>query len=105
MIVVIATLEAKPEHADEVEANLRVLERHTRTEPGAIGYSVLRRPDNRFIVFERYADQVAHDAHFAADYLTEFLTRTGMLLVTEPRVESGAELAGFARPGIAEPAS
>src|SRR4051794_21809208 len=103
MIVVIATLRARTEHADEVEAALRGLERHTRAEPGAIAYSVLRRPDNRFIVHERYADRAAHDAHFAAGYLTEFLARAGTLLIAEPELESGEELAGFSRPGAAQP--
>jgi len=96
MIVVIATLHAKSEHADELEADLRGLAQATRSEPGARGYSVLRQPDDRFFVFERYADRAAFDAHFAADHLTGFLARAAALLVGPPTVESGEELAGFA---------
>jgi quinol monooxygenase YgiN len=97
MIVTIATLQAKPEHADEVESSLRAIERHTRTEPGAVAYSVLRQPGDRFVVFEKYRDPAARDEHFAADYVTGFLARAGVMLTDEPRLDSGVELAGFSR--------
>src|SRR5512142_874791 len=97
MTVVFAILKARPEYADEVEHQLRELVRLTREEPGALGYAVYRQPGGGFLVHERYADERAREAHFAAPYVTAFLAATERLLVAAPQVEMGVELDGFHR--------
>lgn len=95
MTVVIAILKAKPEHTDEVELHLLDLQRRTREEPGAMEYAVHRQDGGGFLVYERYVDQSACDAHFDAPYVANFLDRCAEWLIDAPQVESGRELAGF----------
>ncbi|GAA3240105.1 putative quinol monooxygenase [Nonomuraea helvata] len=95
MTVVIALLKAKPDCVDEVEQRLRDLQRRTRDEPGALEYAVHRRDSGGFLLYERYVDQAACDAHFAAPYVTEFLHETERWLEEAPRVEFGHVLVSF----------
>lgn len=97
MTVVIAILKARPEHAEEVERGLLALRRHAGDEPGALEYAVHRQDDTGFLVYERYADQAACDAHFAAPYVIEFLDSCTGWLVDAPRVEFGRVVARFDR--------
>jgi quinol monooxygenase YgiN len=97
MSVVIAILKAKTGHTAEVERALLELQKHTAAEPGALDYTVHRQADGGFLVYERYADDAARDAHFAAPYLIEFLGRTGDWLVVAPQVEFGRVTAEFRR--------
>lgn len=94
MTTVFAILRPRPERADELERELLALARSTAAEPGARAYSVSRTDDHQFLVFERYADPPARDAHFAAPYLTALLARFPDLLESEPQVVFGAELKG-----------
>lgn len=95
MTVVIALLKPKPDYADEVEQRLRDLQRRTREEPGALEYAVHRRDGGGFLLYERYVDQAACDAHFAAPYVREFLNAAGRWLEEDPRVEFGRVLVSF----------
>lgn len=100
MTTVFAILRPRPERADELERDLLALARSTAAEPGARAYSISRTDDDQFLVYERYADPPARDAHFAAPYLTALLARFPELLTTEPQVVFGTELQGaWTRPG------
>jgi quinol monooxygenase YgiN len=51
----------------------------TLKEEGCLEYTLYQDPYNptNFFFFERYKDQAAVDAHFAASYFTEFGTKIG----------------------------
>lgn len=97
MTAVFAMLTARPELVGKVEHELQELERLTRDEAGALDYAVCRGADGVFLVFERYADQAACDAHFATPYVSAFLARLPELLAGEPQVQFGTEVARFSR--------
>jgi quinol monooxygenase YgiN len=92
MTVVLAILKATPEQAAEVERSLLALRQQTATEPGCLSYAVHRQEDHGFLVYERYTDHAARDAHFAAAHTTAFLARLPELLTADPQVEFGDEV-------------
>lgn len=95
MPMLIAMLNARPEKAEEVASLLRGLARHTSGEPGCDAYAVhrLRDDPNGFVVYERYRDQAACDAHFESAPLKEALTRFEHLLMGPPMLTWGQTLA------------
>jgi quinol monooxygenase YgiN len=97
MTVVFATLKARPERVDQVRHELLDLKRLTFAEPGALGYAVYGGADGVFVVFERYVDQAACDAHFAAPYVNAFFARVPELLTGEPQVQIVDEVSTFSR--------
>lgn len=98
MTVVFATLKARPERVDQVRNELLELKRLTNVEPGALGYAVYGGADGVFVVFERYVDQAACDAHFAAPYVNAFFARVPELLTDEPQVQFVDEVTTSSRP-------
>ena len=94
MTAAFAILTARPERVDEVQHELLELKRLTGTEEGAVAYGIYRGDGGVFLVFERYADQSACDAHFAAPYVSAFLARVPDLLTGEPQVHFGTEVPG-----------
>ncbi len=97
MSTVVAILQARPERADEVARSLTELAARASGEPGALAYRVHRRDGDRFVVYERYEDAAARDAHFAAEPVVALLARFPELLVADPVVEFVDEIAGFER--------
>ncbi|GLX09728.1 putative quinol monooxygenase [Microbispora sp. NBRC 16548] len=97
MSVCVAILRAKPEHADEVEATLRDIVAATRDEEGAVAFVLHRQGPATFVIYEKYVDEAAREAHFAMPYVSGFVARFGELLVAEPQIEFAEELAGFTR--------
>ncbi|MEV7802828.1 putative quinol monooxygenase [Microbispora sp. NPDC088329] len=97
MAVCVAILRAKPEHADEVEATIRSIVASTQDEKGALAFVLHRQGPDTFIIYEKYVDEEAREAHFAAPYVSGFVARFGELLVAEPQIEFAEELAGFTR--------
>jgi quinol monooxygenase YgiN len=63
--VVIAQYRARAGEAGRVEQALRNMVAPTRAEPGNRDYQVFRDPkdSSRFVLFERYADEEAFEAH------------------------------------------
>lgn len=61
----LATLDANPQSRTDLLAALDQLVAYSRTEPGTLQYEVLTdlENENRIIVFERYADAAALQAH------------------------------------------
>ena len=57
------------ERADEAARILRELGTASRAEPGCMGYEVVRGEDGTtFVLFEKWRDQAALDAHYAAEH-------------------------------------
>jgi len=73
--VVIAQYRAQAGEAGRVEEALRKMVAPTRAEPGNLDYQVFRDPADRslFVLFERYADAAAFDAHRATAHFSAYL--------------------------------
>lgn len=73
--VVIAQYRARPDAADVVEEALRNMVEPTRSEPGNLDYQVLRDPKDPsiFVLFERYVDESAFEAHRASPHFGTWL--------------------------------
>lgn len=74
--VVIAHYRAQDGEEDRVAAALRNMVEPTRAEPGNLDYQVLRDPGQRgvFMLFERYADEAAFQAHLATPHFARWLS-------------------------------
>jgi quinol monooxygenase YgiN len=73
--VVIARYQARAGEAARVEEALRNMVAPTRAEPGNRDYQVFRDPNDpsRFVLFERYADSDAFEAHRATPHFGTWL--------------------------------
>jgi quinol monooxygenase YgiN len=74
--VVIAQYRARAGEEDRVEEALRKMVEPTRAEPGNLDYQVFRDPGQPavFVLYERYADEAAFDAHRASPHFTTWLS-------------------------------
>ncbi len=74
--VVIARYRARSGEEHRVEEALRKMVEPTRAEPGNLDYQVFRDPSQPgvFVLFERYADESAFDAHRASPHFTTWLS-------------------------------
>lgn len=66
--------EARPGHAEQVEAIMATLREHTLQEPGCIAYEPHRDPadDTRFFLYECYVDEAAYGAHQSTDHFERY---------------------------------
>ena len=71
LIVNFSVAEANREQAVRL---MRLLEEHTRREPGCIHYIAQQSVDEplRFVLYELYRDQAALDAHRASPHCAEY---------------------------------
>jgi quinol monooxygenase YgiN len=69
----------KEGHEEEFATAAKWIIENTLKEEGCLEYTLYQDPYNKsnFFFFERYKDQAAVDAHFAASYFTEFGTKIG----------------------------
>src|ERR1700758_590801 len=74
--VVIARYRARTGEEGRVEEALRKMVEPTRAEPGNLDYQVFRDPGQPavFVLFERYADEAAFDAHRASPHFAAWLS-------------------------------
>ena len=74
--VVIAQYRARAGEEGRVEQGLRKMVEPTRAEPGNLDYQVFRDPGQPavFVLFERYADEAAFDAHRSSPHFTAWLS-------------------------------
>ena len=74
--VVIAQYRARAGEEGRVEEALRKMMEPTRAEPGNLDYQVFRDPGQPavFVLFERYADEAAFDAHRSSAHFTAWLS-------------------------------
>lgn len=86
MLVLVATMQGKPEKRQELEKILHDFVAPTRREEGCIQYNLHRAADdeNRFMFYEIWRDRAALDAHLKTPYLSAFLERRLELLEKEP---------------------
>jgi len=88
-VVLYAEFTARPERLDEVERLITRLAEDVRQEPGNQEFTVYQRAEDpcRFLVFERYVDRAAFEAHLAAPYGAAFNAALSDLIA-----ESGSQL-------------
>jgi quinol monooxygenase YgiN len=74
-VVLAVTWVAKDGEADTVAEILRQATTLSRAEPGCLQYDVHRDRDdpNRFVLFERYVDEAALEAHGASPHFQELV--------------------------------
>jgi quinol monooxygenase YgiN len=95
-VVLYAEFTARPERLAEVERLISGLAEDVGREQGNLEFTVYQRTEDpcRFVVFERYADQPAFEAHLAAPYGAVFNAALGDLIV-----EDGSQLS-FLHPTV-----
>jgi quinol monooxygenase YgiN len=75
MIVLKVDMLVKPESEDKCKEYLRILQEHSRQEPGCLmymGHQSTQEP-RRFLIYEQYKDQAALDAHRNAPYFRQYV--------------------------------
>jgi (4S)-4-hydroxy-5-phosphonooxypentane-2,3-dione isomerase len=70
MIVLMVTYVAKEGREEELAARLREMTGYTRQEPGCLAYVAHRsqKEPRKFLLYERYVDEAALDAHRTSPY-------------------------------------
>ncbi|WP_115727512.1 putative quinol monooxygenase [Actinomyces culturomici] len=82
MKILIARFTAKDGYADEVAEMIAGLARDVHTEPGNVAFEPHREVDNpnAFVVFEKYRDEDAFQAHLAMPYGAVFNARLNEII-------------------------
>ncbi len=96
MYTLLATIKAKEEHADELaEALAEMVEWVRENEPGTLTYVCSRSTQNpsEFLVFERYTDEAAFQAHAGSAKFAEFAGMLGSKLDGRPEMKLLDEIA------------
>lgn len=81
-LTLIATITARPGHAEVVEAGLRQLVPLSQAEAGCLQYNLHRHQEqpNRFIMVEQWLDAAALSAHQQTAHFLHFGETCGSLL-------------------------
>lgn len=89
MIVLAATLQAKPGKERELEALLKSLFPKVKQETGVAEYVLhsARSVPGKYFFYEKYRDQQTLDDHMNTPYLREAFGQFSNLLSGEPQVE------------------
>jgi quinol monooxygenase YgiN len=88
-MMIVAKLSVKPDKSlDFIEAAREMIEK-SNTESGCSFYQLYQDPydNSKFVFVEEYKNQVAVDAHFAADYFVAFGPKIGDMLVGAPEIK------------------
>jgi len=103
----LATLDAHPEFRHELLAALDQLVAFSRTEPGTLQYEVLAdlENENRIIVFERYTDAAAMQAHLESAPLQALVAKSPTWLSAAPSLVRMTRRSGFAKAAVQGTAS
>lgn len=82
MVTLIARFTALPGFEDEVATLIAGLARDVHTEPGNIVFDVHREVDDprKFVVFEKYRDEAAFQAHIQMPYGAVFNARLNEII-------------------------
>ena len=75
MVILVVTYLVKEGREAEFEAALAEMARHTRQEPGCLTYIPQRSREHprTYLLYERYVDQAAMDAHRDSDYFKRYV--------------------------------
>ena len=77
--------------ADQAADILRELGAASRAEPGCIGYEVARDDEGTaFVLFEKWRDQAALDAHYASEHFTRLGVNGLRVLATNRQAVKGS---------------
>ncbi len=96
MIVVVARIKAKPEHADDVAGYFRDMVEWVKANEGAtLTYACNRSQGEpgEFVFFERYADMEAFQAHSSSARFGELMGQLKGKLAGAPVIEMLDEVA------------
>jgi quinol monooxygenase YgiN len=87
MLALIVNFTVKPGDEEKTREYMRIMEEHTRREPGCRQYIAHQAQDDtrRFLFYELYDDQAALDAHRASAHYKQYVTN-GLLKLMETRV-------------------
>ncbi len=98
----VCLFEARPEYRQTLLTALEKLVVHSRTEPGTLQYELLTEntEPNRIVVFERYANVEALDAHLNSSPVSTTLAQFSEWLAKEPVLLKCSSQAGFIRSGL-----
>jgi len=75
MIVLKVDMLVKPGAEEKCKEYIRIMQEHTRKEPGCLFYVGHQSIDNRrkFLFYEQYKDQAALEAHRNAPYFKQYV--------------------------------
>ncbi|WP_095154117.1 putative quinol monooxygenase [Pseudomonas sp. Irchel 3E13] len=98
-ISIFATISPKPEYLDAVEQAMRLMVRHSRSEPGNLRYDLFLRDGDSptFELFELYRDDAAVEAHRQSPHYQAYRSATADWLAapTQVRLARPLDLAPF----------
>jgi quinol monooxygenase YgiN len=88
-VVIVATWEAREGSAEDVERAIVPLGLASRAEPGCLEWRAHRSIEhpNRFVLFERYRDMDAVDAHRASEHFRTLVLGAVVPLLASRHVE------------------
>ncbi|MFV3384892.1 putative quinol monooxygenase [Pseudomonas sp. NY15364] len=88
-IAIFASIQARPEHRDEVLQALQQMVSATRAEPGNLRYDLFERDGTpgTFDLYELYVDRAAVEAHRQSAHYLDYRQRTAAWLATPPEVK------------------
>ena len=94
MLIVMATIQAQPAHADALAELLAELAVASRAEPGCSAYRVLRSSQDRavFSTFEEWANAAAEAQHMVSGHVAEAFRKAGPLLAAAPEIRRFEEV-------------
>jgi quinol monooxygenase YgiN len=80
----LARIEAKPEHADEVEALLRGAAALAEQEPDTVAWFAFRQDATTFGVFDTFDDEDGRNAHLNGKIAAALMDAAETMLATPP---------------------
>lgn len=88
-IAIFASIQARPEHRDEVLQALRQMVSASRAEPGNLRYDLFERDGalGTFDLYELYVDHSAVEAHRHSAHYADYRQRTAAWLSSRPEVK------------------
>lgn len=99
MVVLIATLQAKPGKEQELETALKSVLPQVETEQGTVQYILHRseKQTGKFMFYEKYTDKAALNHHSTTPYLKELFAAIPALLAEKPVIELYEDIAAIKR--------
>jgi quinol monooxygenase YgiN len=96
-VLFVVDLTANPNAIEEVRQILCELAQETRSEPGALAYTVQTETDrpHHFRVLETYRDREAFETHMTSPHVQRALVRFNVLLCEAPRISSYEEVVSW----------
>jgi quinol monooxygenase YgiN len=87
-IILIAKLQAKPGHHEELEKELKLLVKGTCKEPECLLYALHRDADDpsRFVIIEKWASKKALDTHTSLPHFLRYRKYAVPILVGMPEL-------------------